>query len=216
MNNKYSASIFLLFFLKLNLAFSNSVQTYYQTLYSDQTQLAFVGDILLHRPLVVQSEKKGFIFLWKNALPYLKKTDINVANLEGPIAANVNRQGKIVLGKNPWNPPISTSYPRFNYPPPLATALRKSGFTITTTANNHAFDRFSIGVNKTIDTLRENHIIALGSKKPRSNTPWYRITQKKGLSIAWIACTDSLNGIKDKYHQVLRCDQRWKKKQSYL
>ena len=191
-------------------ALSSPLTAYYRSQHPDQTQLAFVGDILLHRPLVVQSKTKGFIQLWRQALPYLKQADIAVANLEGPIASQVDRRGRIVQGKSPWDPPISTSYPRFNYPPALAPALYRSHFNIAITANNHAFDRFSIGVDKTVAILKQHHLIPLGSRiKGQPQTPWYRITHTKGFTIAWIACTDSLNGLKDQHHQVLRCDQRW-------
>ena len=161
---------------------------------------------------MVQAKKQGFLSLWKQALPYFKHVSILTANLEGPIAPQINRHGRRELGKSPWDPPISTSYPRFNYPPQLASALAASHVTIATTANNHGFDRFSIGVDKTIDILRQHHIIALGSKKKLSSRQWYRVTRTHGINIAWIACTDSLNGIKDHHHQILRCNTNWGRK----
>jgi poly-gamma-glutamate capsule biosynthesis protein CapA/YwtB (metallophosphatase superfamily) len=153
--------------------------------------IAAVGDILLHIPLQATGLKNNFESLWEVALPILQSVDIAYANLEGPVNDNNH---------------IGTGFPLFSYPASLVTALKKSGFTIISTANNHILDRFSQGIDNTIHAL-DNAGIAHSGATTRNliNSSSVYIMEKKGIRIAWIACTEHTNGIADVYQQVLYC-----------
>lgn len=169
--------------------------------------IAAVGDVLIHTPLRLEGSKKGYEVLWQEAIPYFKTADITYANLEGPIAAGVSEPG--YHGKDN----IYTDFPYFNYPPRLATSLKNSGITIVSTANNHALDRYAIGIDKTIETLKKAGIAHTGTNTRGSHDSWFYITTKKNIKIAWISCTEHTNGIDDTYKQILYCykkkDRQW-------
>jgi poly-gamma-glutamate capsule biosynthesis protein CapA/YwtB (metallophosphatase superfamily) len=163
--------------------------------------IATVGDVLIHRPLYIKGHQAGFESLWQEAAPYIQNADIAYANLEGPIAAGVNENGHIVKDATQ----VYTGYPSFNYPPALGIALKNSGFDIVSTANNHALDRFSIGIDKTSALLKQIGIAHMGTRAKDSDASWVAITEKNGIKIAWIACTQHTNDNPDKYHQILHC-----------
>lgn len=104
---------------------------------------------------------------------------------------------------------VYTSYPLFNYHESLVDDLIKSGFDVVSTANNHALDRGPLGVQKTIEILRQKKLAFTGTKtigEARGGEGlWYTIVEKKGFRTAWLACTFSTNGIPDRYNQVLDC-----------
>ncbi|MBV9575383.1 MAG: CapA family protein [Gammaproteobacteria bacterium] len=167
--------------------------------------IAAVGDVLLHQPLQQAGQQKGFETLWEEALPYIHSADLAYANLEGPIAPNITASGKEMHHADAGNQEVYSSYPAFNYPPTLAHALKNSGFAIVSTANNHALDRSSIGVDKTIKTLAQAKLPSVGTRTHDSQKNWYEILIKKNFKIAWIACTEHTNGILDAHHQILSC-----------
>lgn len=167
--------------------------------------IAAVGDILLHRPLLVKGTKSGFESLWQDAIPYIKSADIAYANLEGPMAFGINENGHFSQSTQPLNDQVYTGYPDFNYPPTLSTALINSGFHVISTANNHALDRFSIGVDKTAELLKKVGLSPIGTRSKNANSSWALIMTKKNMKIAWIACTEHTNDKPDTYHQILHC-----------
>lgn len=169
-------------------------------------EIAFVGDLLIHYPLQLKASTQGFESLWQEVIPYLKSADIAYGNLEGPIASGINRHGKSVSQPQTWNFSVYSDYPMFNYHPSLANAIKNSGFTIVSTANNHALDRYGLGADKTIDALTAAGVAHVGSRKSSNDSDAFiKIIEKKGVKTAWIACTDHTNGMKDNHHQILHC-----------
>jgi hypothetical protein len=180
----------------------------------DSLTIAAVGDVLLHSPLQKQAyaSKDGFQRLWRNVTPLLKLADLSYANLEGPAAGALSTRGKPV--KDPglkFDNVAYTGFPRFNYHPRLVAELKRGGIDVVSTANNHAMDRSSLGVDRTVDAL-ENAGLAFTGTRTASDAraddggfQWHVVTHAKGWSVAWIACTFSTNGIPDRQHQVLRC-----------
>ncbi|MGD9592929.1 MAG: CapA family protein [Candidatus Berkiella sp.] len=178
-----------------------------------QVTIAAMGDLLFHRPLQEKASKQGYDSLWKEAQPFLNAADIVYANLEGPIAPGINASLQEGSDPNRFDYTVYTDFPAFNYHPRLAQDLKKSGFTLVSTANNHTLDRRAIGVNKTIAQLENHGILHVGSRKSGSQSPFFTITQKNGLKIAWIACTEHTNGFDDNEHQIRYCykeqDKKW-------
>lgn len=173
---------------------------------SGQTiEIAFVGDLLIHYPLQLKASTQGYESLWQDVIPYLKKADIAYGNLEGPIATGINRHGKSVQDPKAWNFSVYSDFPMFNYHPTLAKAIKQSGFTIVSTANNHALDRHGIGADKTIETLTEQGVAHVGSRESGSTDPFFKIIERKGIKTGWIACTEHTNGMKDNHNQILHC-----------
>ena len=170
--------------------------------------LVFAGDLILHPPLQRQGQRQGLQSLWKQALPLLRQADFACINVEGPIASGVDTNGHWHPHAKPWDTSIYTGYPRFNYPPALITALHDSHVTMISNANNHSLDRFAIGVDKTYASIVSAGLTPLGIQPRTTPYPWHHLTHRHGITLAWIDCTTSTNGMRDRYHQVQRCDQR--------
>jgi hypothetical protein len=172
-------------------------------------EISAVGDVLLHSPLQIQATRNNqrFISLWSEILPMFERADLSYANLEGPSAPGVTASGRVVQDPGfTFDGKVYSSYPQFNYHPFLIEDLKTSGLDIVSTANNHALDRHSTGVDLTIQNLDLGHLLFTGTQSSKEqNRPWHVITEAKGRRIAWLACTFSTNGISDRYQQVLLC-----------
>ena len=192
LNFKHHIPFFGIFFL-----------LFFSSVLADSVHIIAVGDVLLHTPLQKKGVDKGFDTLWLNVIPEIKSADIAYANLEGPVAEMINRRGNFTTS----NTEAYTSYPMFNYPPALIDALKLSGFTVLSTANNHALDRYGVGIDKTVANLYANKIVFTGTRRKNSEDAWYAETTSKDISIAWLACTQNTNGIADTHRQVLMCNR---------
>lgn len=177
-----------------------------------QTTLVAVGDVLLHEPLAIQGlgNPNGFRSLWSPLENYFLRGDFAYANLEGPAAGNISADGRVVADPGRRFDRVAyTGYPRFNYHPSLPVDLKASGFDIVSTANNHALDRLSIGVDRTIKALRAADLPFSGTtaSDELGSREYATLTESNGIKLAWIACTYSTNGIPDPKNQVLSCFQ---------
>ena len=149
-----------------------------------QVRLVAVGDIMMHsdvKKAAVQSpdqQESGFPSLWADVLPILQDSDIAFGNLETPVAPRSGKPGV------PF---------QFNAPEGLPRALRSSGFTVLSTANNHAFDQGAAGVTETLDRLREAGILTVGTGETQATAEQPKIVEKNGIRFAFIAFTDLFN-----------------------
>jgi hypothetical protein len=181
----------------------------------DSITLAAVGDILLHAPLQIQAynspDHHGS--LWRGITDLIQGADLAYGNLEGPMAAGVAAGGRAAPDPGMrFDKRVYSGYPAFNFHPVLARDLKRAGFAIVSTANNHSMDRGPIGVDKTIEALRAVSLPFTGTRTraevqaaQQVARPWHVVTRKNGWSIAWIACTFSTNGLPDPHRQALGC-----------
>ncbi|MES2802160.1 MAG: CapA family protein [Bdellovibrionota bacterium] len=175
--------------------------------------LSFSGDVIIHEDLykkVIANKDHDFSILWKKTLPLFAKADFSFVNMEGPTAMGITNKLKIKgdVGFVYDNEVYSGTDMLFNYHPTLIDALKKSGFDIVSTVNNHSMDRGIKGLNATIDALTKRKMPFIGSRKSGSEDPLFTITKVKNFSIAWIGCTEMLNGFFDRKSQVLLCFQQ--------
>lgn len=175
----------------------------------DTLTIAAVGDVLIHRELQKQAWKEPdhFAGLWRGVADLVAAADLSYANLEGPTAPGLNRQGQEV--KDPgrkFDNKVYTGYARFNYHPQIIKDLRATGFDIVSTANNHALDRQSLGAERTMDQLEAAKMRYTGTRRQgKTSGGWVSILKKNDLRVAWLACTKNTNGFEDPHRQVLRC-----------
>lgn len=87
-------------------------------------------------------------------------------------------------------------YPRFNTPDSLAEALKRSGFDIVQTTNNHSYDQGPAGLLRTLDVLAGFDLPALGtfSNAEAAEAPWV-ILEAGEFRIGFLAYTFGTNGI---------------------
>lgn len=147
--------------------------------------LLFAGDIMGHgpqinaawNPLTKQYEYDScFLFV----ASYIDAADLAIGNLELPLAG----------------PPYS-GYPQFSSPDALAVALKKAGFDILVTANNHAADRGSQGLSRTLtvlDSLGIKHTGTFRDQVERDSVYPFFI-ECKGMRIALLNYTYGTNGM---------------------
>lgn len=187
---KFFASLILLSILFSCSYTDRAVLTESQT--AEETQvLAFVGDVLLHQRLRHREEKtgEGYRVIWSGIDSYLSTPDISYANIEGPVAPELGG---------------ASGYPLFNFPVKIISDLKDSGFDVVSTANNHALDRSSAGVELTIANLRRYGMPFTGTIKDKSDL-WWTVVKSGETQVAFLSCTEHLNGHADRKKQVLLC-----------
>lgn len=172
--------------------------------------LSFSGDLIIHEDLykkVVADKNHDFAILWKKTLPLYAKADYSYVNLEGPTALGITNklQNKGDVGFIYDNEVYSGTDLLFNYHPTLIDALQRSGFDIVSTVNNHSMDRGVKGLNATIDALNKRKMPFIGTRKSDSEDPLVTFTKVKNLNIAWIGCTEMINGFNDRKSQLYNC-----------
>ena len=94
-------------------------------------KITFVGDIMIEPPVLKGARQKDGSYNFDEVFAYarslLGEADILVGNLETPLA------GEEAL--------YTQHYYAFNAPDAYADAVKKAGFHMVSTANNHTFDR---------------------------------------------------------------------------
>lgn len=145
-----------------------------------EVRLVAVGDVMMHADVKeagAQAEG-GLAALWEDVVPLFKEADLAFANLETPVAPKSGRPGL------PY---------QFNAPASLPEALRASGFTILSIANNHAFDQGGKGLKETLDRLREAKLVAVGGGATQVEAESPRILERNGVKVAFLGFTDLFN-----------------------
>jgi poly-gamma-glutamate synthesis protein (capsule biosynthesis protein) len=171
-------------------------------------RIAAVGDVLLHSPLqrAAYAATDGGRALWSEVEPLFRAADLAYANLEGPLAPGMTNSRNKIADPGPiFDDRVYTSYPLFNYHPRIARDLKLSGVDIVSTANNHALDRGSVGVDLTLAELARVGLPATGTIATGAKRNFTRLTQSPLGQVAWIACTYSTNGMPDPNDQTLMC-----------
>lgn len=143
-----------------------------------ELRVVAVGDVMMHADVKEAGTQAGFATLWEDVAPLLKGADVAFANLETPVAPKTGRPGR------PYE---------FNAPAQLPEVLRSSGFTLLSTANNHAFDQGAKGVAETLERLREAKLLAVGAGPTQAEAEATRIVEANGVKVAFLAFTDLLN-----------------------
>lgn len=170
--------------------------------------VAAIGDLLFHHELqrqVVEAPDR-FLNLWSSIADLLAAADVTYANLECPAAHGITRKDEIVPDPGlRFDNKVYSGYARFNVHPSVAEDLVRTGVDVVSTANNHALDRGSLGIDRTLDALDAAGLRHTGTRRRGSDEPWTAITTAAGLTIAWVACTLHTNFGRDLDHQVLHC-----------
>lgn len=117
--------------------------------------LIAAGDLLIHDACIsaaFDSTTKDYNFspMLSGIKHIIKPADIAICNLETTIS-----------GKEKGY----SGYPRFNAPEELLDAIRETGFTIVSTANNHSVDFGEQGILSTISALNRNNLRHSGTSK---------------------------------------------------
>jgi poly-gamma-glutamate capsule biosynthesis protein CapA/YwtB (metallophosphatase superfamily) len=147
--------------------------------------LLFVGDIMQHDSNIeaafnAVTKKYDYSSCFEYVAPILRSADLTIGNLE------------LTLAGSPYK-----GYPQFSAPDALGVELKRSGFDVLVTANNHSLDRRRKGVERTIDVLDSLQIQHTGTFKDsasRANT-FPLVIEKNGFTFSLLNYTYGTNGI---------------------
>ena len=156
-----------------------SISSYLPTVLGEVKVVA-VGDVMMHADILRASKDSvnGFESLWADVSPLFKDADIAFGNLETPVAPDTGKKSKPFM---------------FNAPENLPAALHSGGWTILSTANNHAFDQGAKGVKETVDRLAAAQLITIGTGENKSAAEQIQVIDKNGVKVAFIGFTDIFN-----------------------
>lgn len=170
-------------------------------------KLSAVGDILMIGPLLASAKRADsnvydFDPIFERVAPLLRDRDLVIGNLETPLAGREDRYTR----KNK-----RTGFSMFNAPDELAGTLKRSGFHLMTTANNHCLDRGEQGLVRTLQVLDEAGLAHTGTymDHPGDDNHWIR--DMNGIRVGVISYTKGMNRLslaRDKGWMVNRFDQK--------
>jgi hypothetical protein len=145
--------------------------------------VAASGDLLIHSPVWERALALGgghynFAPLFARIRSYIRRGDVALCQVETPMTSA---------------PP--TSYPIFNTPPALATAIHQTGWRACSTASNHTLDQGQRGVDSTIRVLNHAGVLHAGSYSTAAGQRRPLIMTVNGVRIAFLAYTEFTNGI---------------------
>ena len=150
---------------------------------AQELRLLFAGDAMQHQSQIDNAFRNGE-YDYSSYFRYIKdeisRADLAIVNLEGP------------LGGKPYK-----GYPLFSIPDEFAVALKEAGFSVFLTANNHAVDRYSKGIRRTIDILDSLDVYHTGTFKNSLEREWDYplIVEKNDIRMAFLNYTYDTNGI---------------------
>ena len=140
-----------------------------------ELSLLFAGDIMAHAP----NYKPGnFERIWRDITPLVSSADLSFANVEAPVANSI-----------PWN-----TYPQFNMHTEYVEEAIKAGFNVFSLANNHTNDQYLEGIKETKKYFDSHKgIWACGLKEKSGGPLSYKIIEKNGWKVLFVAITEILN-----------------------
>lgn len=151
----------------------------------DSITLVFAGDMMSHMPQVKaaynpQSKRHEYEHWFQFLKDTIASADFAIANLETP------------LGGEPYS-----GYPMFSAPDVFAEDLKKVGFDILVTANNHTVDKGRKGLERTLSILDSLNILHTGSFRNQQEHDSINslMIETKGVKIALLSYTYGTNGI---------------------
>lgn len=179
----------------------------------DQTTrvtLGAVGDIMCHlgqahAAYSAQSRSYNFDGSFTDVAAALQGYDLALGNFETVTKKNTGLSG----------------FPAFNSPIELLDAVKKAGFDVLSTSNNHSFDQGEGGVYDTLDAIVERGMHAVGTHKAQQR-PNPLIVEKNNIKIGILAYTYGINqganvtaqGIIDHLNkETIQKDTAWLKEQ---
>ena len=147
--------------------------------------MAITGDIMCHNSMYTDAYNSStktydFSYMFDDVKYYLQTADITIGNLETTFAGS-----KVGY----------SNYPTFNTPEQLAKNLKKVGFDVVSTANNHCMDKGYSGLVSTLNYLDEADLSHTGTYATKEDSQKILIKNVKGVSIAFLSFTYGTNGI---------------------
>ncbi|TAD97607.1 MAG: CapA family protein [Bacteroidetes bacterium] len=154
--------------------FSDSIQT---------VTLTAVGDLMCHGmqykyAFRADSNRYDFADVYEAVSEYLSAADLTMGNLETVLAGKTTD---------------FSGYPQFNSPNEYADGVKKAGFDVLITSNNHSYDKGEAGILRTLEELQKRNLTPIGTYTSEKDRDSIRIVDLKGIKIALLAYTQFSN-----------------------
>ena len=141
-------------------------------LHAEEIVITAVGDIMLAGRWAPFLKKNGYNSPFTAVRKEFATSDINLANLESPIATGGQE--------------YSAKKFRFRAEPQVAKAIRTAGFNLVTLANNHSMDFGAEALTETMRHLKDNGIAWVGAGENLSEARKMALYTIKGKRIAFL------------------------------
>jgi poly-gamma-glutamate synthesis protein (capsule biosynthesis protein) len=146
-----------------------------------RTTILAVGDVNLGRSVGQELLKGNIGYPFQYVRDSLARADIVFANLESQLS---EQHGE-------------TQHPKYNLifggPPAGAKALKEAGFSVVSTANNHAYDYGRRALRETILNLDSAGIAKVGTSDDSGKAFAPVILERSGIKIGFLAYTQFMN-----------------------
>ncbi len=137
------------------------------------------GDVLIHSTVYnsckTSSGEYDFNEIFKYIKPNIQNYDYFVANMEGSLGGTENGRKY-------------SSYPLFNTPDSIATALKNAGVDCLLTANNHCYDTNAHGIHRTQQVISEMGFDYVGTATDEAQKRYF-VKDIDGIKIGIAAFT---------------------------
>lgn len=156
-----------------------------------QVNIAAVGDAIPHGMVLTSAEQAnlkdskgnsinhdGFDALFAGVRDELLTADIGFCNLESPVAPKTGKKTVPFM---------------FNAPPEFLGALRATGITVVSFANNHVFDQSTKGFLESIEQLGSSSLTFLGAGKTCAEAAAPKMIDVKGIKLAFLGASQVFN-----------------------
>ncbi|HEU5352783.1 MAG TPA: CapA family protein [Terracidiphilus sp.] len=149
-----------------------------------QVRIAASGDVIPHEAVKAAAAAagpgaEGWAALLSHVADVFRSADIGFVNMETPVAPGHGHGTHAFL---------------FNAPVALPQALKQSGITVVSFANNHVMDQGWPGFDETLQHLRTIGLTYVGDSDTAASAFQPVVTTNNGIKIGWLGMTRWLNG----------------------
>lgn len=137
------------------------------------------GDVLGHIRVVRAARAGGWDRVFAGLRELVREDDAAFANLETPLSEE--------------RPVESGSPPILGAPADLAQGLARAGIDVLSIANNHAWDQWARGAQRTVEAVRAAGMGAIGAGPTLEDAFSAYVIERGGLRVAFVAVTERVN-----------------------
>ena len=145
-----------------------------------------VGDIMFCQTQLVYAKDSGYDFhnQFEMIAEQLADADYTMGNMEGTIGKYKKSQ--------------YSGYPQFNAPDVALAPLKDYGIDFLTLANNHMLDRWSGGVENTVNNVEKYGFAHVGAYRTKAEKAGTVICEVGGIKFGFLAYTHSTNSMENR------------------
>ena len=145
-----------------------------------------VGDIMFCQSQLVYAKDSGYDFhnQFEMIAEQLADADYTMGNMEGTIGKYKKSQ--------------YSGYPQFNAPDVALAPLKDYGIDFLTLANNHMLDRWSGGVENTVNNVEKYGFAHVGAYRTKAEKAGTVICEVGGIKFGFMAYTHTTNSMENR------------------